>query len=58
MHFSGENTRIKVVLFNKVVNFVSVGVMFFQLEWNISVSEHFGVPFRDCTVHIYIIQQT
>ena len=58
MHFSGENTRIKVVLFNKVVNSVSVGVLFFQLEWNISVSEHFDVPFRDCTVHIYIIQQT
>jgi len=36
---------------------VSVGVSFFQLEWNVSVSECFGVPFRSCTVHIYI-QQT
>jgi hypothetical protein len=43
----------------KVVNSVSVGVLFFQLEWNVSVSECFGVPFRGCTVHIYIyIQQT
>jgi hypothetical protein len=39
---------------NKVVNSVSVGVLFFQLEWNVSVSEYFGVPFRGCTVHIYI----
>jgi hypothetical protein len=37
----------------KVVNSVSVGVLFFQLEWNVSVSECFGVPFRGCTVHIY-----
>jgi hypothetical protein len=38
----------------KVVNFVSVGVLFFQLEWNVSVSECFGVLFRGLTVHIYI----
>jgi hypothetical protein len=38
----------------KVVNSVSVGVLFFQLEWNVSVSECFGVPFRGCTVNIYI----
>jgi len=39
---------------SKVVNSVSVGVSFFQLEWNVSVSECFGVPFQGCTVHIYI----
>jgi hypothetical protein len=38
----------------KVVNSVSVGVLFFQLERNVLVSECFGVPFRGCTVHIYI----
>jgi hypothetical protein len=38
----------------KVVNSVSVGVSFFQLERNVLVSECFGVPFRGCTVHIYI----
>jgi len=38
----------------KVVNSVSVGVLFFQLKWNVSVSECFDVPFRSCTVHIYI----
>jgi len=43
----------------KVVNSVSVGVLFFQLEWNVSISKCFGVPFRGCTVHIYIyIEQT
>jgi len=43
----------------KVVNSVSVGVSFFQLEWNVSVLECFGVSFRGCTVHMYIyIQQT
>jgi hypothetical protein len=42
------------IIFNKVVNTVSVGVSFFQLEWNVSVSERFDVPFRDCTVHLYI----
>ena len=39
---------------NKVINSVSIGVSFFQLEWNVSASECFGVPFRGCTVHIYI----
>jgi hypothetical protein len=56
---SNEITSRVVLL--KVVNSVSVGVLFFQLEWNVSVSECFGVPFRSCTVHIYIyiyIQQT
>jgi hypothetical protein len=38
----------------KVVNFVLVDVLFFQLEWYILVSESFGVLFRGCTVHIYI----
>jgi len=38
----------------KVVNSVLVGVLFFQLEWNVSVLECFGVPFQGCTVHIYI----
>ena len=37
----------------KVVNSVLVGVSFFQLEWNVSVSECFGVPFRSCTVHTH-----
>jgi len=41
-------------ILNKVVNSVSVGILFFQLKWNVSVSECFGVPFRSCTVHIYI----
>jgi hypothetical protein len=38
----------------KVVNFVLVDVLFFQLERYILVSESFGVPFRGCTVYIYI----
>jgi len=38
----------------KVVNSVSVGVSFFQLERNVSVSECFDVPFRGCTIYIYI----
>jgi len=38
----------------KVVNFVLVDVLFFQLERYILVSESFGVPFRGCIVHIYI----
>ena len=38
----------------KVVNSLYVGVLFFQLEWNVSVLECFGVPFRGYTVHIYI----
>jgi hypothetical protein len=38
----------------KVVNFVSVGVLFFQLEWNVSVLECFDMPFQGCIVHIYI----
>ena len=37
-----------------VVNSVLVGVLFFQLEWNVSVLDCFGVLFRGCTVHIYI----
>jgi len=36
----------------KVVNSVSVGVLFFQLEWNVSVSEcRFGVVLL---IYIYI----
>jgi hypothetical protein len=31
-----------------------VGILFFQLKWNVSVSECFGMPFQSCTVHIYI----
>jgi len=38
----------------KVVNSVSVGVSFFQLERNVLVSECFGVPFLCFTFHIYI----
>jgi hypothetical protein len=34
--------------------FRSVGILFFQLECNVSVLECFRVPFRGCTVHIYI----
>jgi len=56
-------------VYSKVVNSVSVDVLFFQLEWNVSVSnvsvlivsvsKYFGVPFQSCTVHIYIyIQKT
>ena len=38
----------------KVVNSVSVGVLFYQLEWNVSVLECFAVPFEGYTIHIYI----
>jgi len=38
----------------KAVNFISISVLFFQLQWNISVSERFDVPFRGYTVYIYI----
>jgi hypothetical protein len=41
----------------KVVNFISVDVLFFQLEWNVSVSECFDMPFRGCTVYIYIFNK-
>jgi len=44
----------KVILETKVVNSISVGVSFYQLEWNVSVSKCFDVLFRDCIVHIYI----
>jgi hypothetical protein len=40
-----------MTIYFKVVNSVSIGVSFFQLEWNVSVSECFGVPFRGCTVN-------
>ena len=46
---------------HKVVNSVSVGVLFFQLEWNISVSEYFGMPFRGLLfiyIYIYIYNST
>jgi hypothetical protein len=50
--------KIKIIsnksIYPKVVNSVSLGVLFFQLEWKVSVSECFGVPFRVFTVHIYI----
>ena len=36
----------------KVVNSVSVGVSFFQLERNVSVSECFGVPFQIGRAHV------
>ena len=39
------------IVFNKVVNTVSVGVSFFQLEWNVSVSERFGIVLF---IYIYI----
>jgi len=39
---------------SKVVNFVPVGILFFQLKWNVSVLEYFSVPFRGYTVYIYI----
>jgi hypothetical protein len=48
---------LKKSVFHKVVNTVSAGVLFFQLERNVSVSERFGVPFRGCTVHLYIYIQ-
>ena len=47
-------SRIRSVARSKVVNSVLVGVSFCQLKWNVSVSECFDVPFRGCTVHIYI----
>ena len=37
----------------KVCNSVSVGVLFYQLEWNVSILECFNVPFRGCTVHTH-----
>jgi hypothetical protein len=49
-----DNNNGFSVVGTKVVNTVSAGVSFFQLERNVSVSERFGVPFRDCTVHLYI----
>jgi hypothetical protein len=47
------------VVTSKVVIFVSAGVLFFQLEQNVSISKRFGVPFRGFTIYIYIyiIQQ-
>jgi hypothetical protein len=55
-HYSSQKAAFqpKRLLSSKVVNSVSVGVLFFQLEWNVSVSECFDVPFRGYTVHIYI----
>jgi len=44
---------VRLLWVQKVVNFVSVDILFFQLKWNVSVSECFGVPFQGCTV-IYI----
>jgi hypothetical protein len=53
-----EKKRKKIALIIKVVNSVSVGVSFFQLEWNVSVLKCFSVPFRGCTVHTHTyIQQ-
>jgi len=49
-----RTASFNMVVQHKVVNSVSVDVLFFQLEWNVSVSKCFGVPFRGCTVHIYI----
>ena len=46
--------RLHIFSYSKVVNSVSVGVLFFQLELNVSISECFGMPFRSCTVLIYI----
>ena len=37
-----------------VINSVSISILFFQFEWNVSVSECFGEPFQGCIVHIYI----
>jgi hypothetical protein len=58
-HVRAEHVWVQI----KIVNFVLVDVLFFQLKWNVSVLESFGVPFLDCIVHIYIyiyiyIQQT
>jgi hypothetical protein len=44
----------EILASTKVVNFISVGVLFFQLKWSVSVSEYFGVLFRGCTVNIYV----
>jgi hypothetical protein len=46
--------RTSATVESKVVNSILTGVSFFQLEWNVSVSKFFSVPFRGCTVHIYI----
>ena len=40
-----DNNNGFSVVGTKVVNTVSAGVSFFQLERNVSVSERFGVPF-------------
>jgi hypothetical protein len=37
----------------KVVNSVLIGVLFFQLEWNVSVLKCFSVSFWNCTVHTH-----
>ena len=44
----------EILASTKVVNSISVGVLFFQLEWSVSVSECFGVLFRGCTINIYV----
>jgi hypothetical protein len=51
---SFKSTHAITSVRSKVVNSVSVDVLFFQLEWNVSVSECFDVLFRSCTVHIHI----
>jgi hypothetical protein len=58
IHEKSVKKKIKIIsnksIYPKVVNSVSLGVLFFQLEWKVSVSECFGVPFRVFTIHIYI----
>ena len=55
-HLNKNKEWVRLVMAHiiKVVNSLYVGVLFFQLEWNVSVLECFGVSFRGCTVYIYI----
>jgi hypothetical protein len=58
-HFRANRAMRKVLEYGlyQDCQFRSVDVSFFQLEWNVSVSEYFGVPFRGCTLHIYIFNK-
>jgi hypothetical protein len=47
-----------LIIYFKVVNSVSISILFFLLEWNVSVSECFGVPFRGYTVLFIYIYST
>ena len=55
-HLNKNKEWVRLVMAHiiKVVNSFYVGVLFFQLKWNVSVLQCFDILFRGCTVHIYI----